>query len=291
MALRHIRRSRVPLDGRWFRTEARLQSIMREAARYDDEMSWPGFVQDTWVPIWVRMEAHEGEKTPTNPEGTYYHPIVKVGCLSISPEVKPSSPHSAGLFKDSNLDGWDHENKWIYRVFESDRLLGEDASVYACDQCKHHLHRDDLGLRHSHSACLFDGGLVCRDCEYLGAIIPAEVRDRLSLCRTLADVIGPACRENLEGQVSALSRVESWCKPAQTRWFLDSHKWSFVWSERVLTDDGWKPSLHGGLIQHGPRPVLGEGGAFAFTTWDYAEKKERPATEDEIKGIYWGIHT
>ena len=26
MALRHIRRCRVPLDGRWFRTEGRLQS-------------------------------------------------------------------------------------------------------------------------------------------------------------------------------------------------------------------------------------------------------------------------
>jgi hypothetical protein len=127
------------------------------------------------------MEPHEGEKTPRNPDGTCYHAVVKVGCLSISPEVKLSSPYSAGLLKDSTLDGWDHENKWIYPVSECDPMLGEDASVYACDRCGHHLYRDDVGLRHSHSACLFDGGLVCRDCEYLGAIIPAEVRDRLSL--------------------------------------------------------------------------------------------------------------
>jgi hypothetical protein len=291
MSLKHIRRSRVPLDGTWFRTEGRLQSIMREAARYDDEMSWPSFVQDVWVPIWIRVELHPGEKTHTNPEGTYYHPIVKVGSFDLSPEVKLSTPYSAGLYKDSTLDGWDNENKWIYRVFENDPMHGEDVSAYACEQCQHYLYRDDDGLRHSHSACLFGGALVCRDCEYLGAIIPREVRDRLSLCRKLADTIGPACRKNFEAQVEQLSRIESWAKPAQTRWFLDSHKWSFCWSERVLTDAGWKPSLHGGLIQHGPHAVVGDDGAFALTTWDYAEKKERPATEDEINGVCWGIHT
>jgi hypothetical protein len=263
---------------------------MRDASRYDDEISWPGFVEDTMVPVWARMESHQGEKTPTNADGTYYHAVAKVGSLEFSPEVKLCSPYSAGLLKDSTLDGWDNENKWIYRVFESDPMLGEDASVYACDQCGHHLYRDDLGLRHSHSACLFDGGLVCRDCEYLGAIIPAEVLVRLNLCRTLADSISIECRQQFEGQVATLSRVESWGKPAQTRWFLDPHKWSFFWSERVLTDDGWKPSLHGGLIQHGPRPVLSDG-AFAFTTWDYSQQRERRATDDEIKGICWGIHT
>jgi hypothetical protein len=63
------------------------------------------------------------------------------------------------------------------------------------------------------------------------------------------------------------------------------------WSERVLIDDGWKQSLVGGLIQHGPTPHLGNDGPFTFTTWDYGLKAERPATEDEIKHIEWGLHT
>lgn len=290
MALKHVKRSRVPLDGRWFRTTAGLQSILRDAARYDDEMSWPACVSETWVPVWVSMaECHDAQQTPQNPTGLIFRPTVRIGEFC-SPEVKLSYGYSAGLTRDANLDGWDTDQKWIYRVFEGDAPLGQDASIYVCDRCNEHLYRDDLGARFSHSACLYDGALVCRDCEYRGLIVPGDSAERLSRARRLADFVGGECREHFERQIGHLSRDESWGHPAQTRLMLDG-EWSFFWAERFLVDGQWKQGLVGGLIQHGPTPRLGNDGAFTFTTWDYEIKAVRAATEAEIRGIRWGIHT
>jgi hypothetical protein len=290
MALEHVKRSRVPLDGRWFRTTAGLQSIMRAAARYDDEMNWPGFVENTRVPIWVRMVPHQGQPTPTNPEAIYHHPIVKVGEFQGSTEVELDSGYSAGLTRDSNLDGWDNDHKWIYRVFEGDAPLGEDASIYVCDQCNESLYRDDDGVRHSHSACLHDGSLVCRDCDCLGLIVPGDSVARLARVRKLADFIGPKCRDHFERQLGVLGRTESWGHPSQTRLMLDC-KWSFFWSERLKVDGKWKRGMHGGLIQHGPSPHMDDDGNFTFTAWDYQANQQRPATEAEINNISWSLHT
>src|SRR5262249_9575632 len=156
----------------------------------------------------------------------------------------------------------------------------------------HGLYRDDLGLRHDRSACLMNGELVCRDCDWQGLVTQSDAVLRLERCRRLADFVGPACRENFErriGVLSAWNRGDG--RPIQTRLMLDSHRWSFFWSEKVLVEGDWKQAMVGGLIQHGPTPVLGDDGAFAFTTWDYAVKAERPATLDEIQQIEWSIHT
>lgn len=290
MALKHVRRSRVPLDGRWFRTTARLQSILRAAARYDDEMNWPSCVSETWVPVWVSMvECHDAQQTRQNASGLIYRPTVRIGDMN-SPEVKLGDGYAAGLDKDSHLDGWDNDHKWIYRVFENDSPLGEDASLYLCDQCGHGIYRDDLGRRHDRSACIYDGGLVCRDCECLGLIVPGDSADRLENCRKLASFVGRKCRDGLERNLEVISRKESWGHPSQTRLMLDG-QWSFFWSERVRIDNEWKKGMVGGLIQHGPTPLLGDDGAFAFTTYDYGTKVVRPATEKEIASVCWSLHT
>ena len=174
--------------------------------------------------------------------------------------------------------------KWIYRVSKGSDARRDGAPMPATSAASSLL-RD--------RASTFTFGLPLTAVWFAATAAtrgdhPRRGWDRLR-CVGRWPTISPECRKL--DSVEYLSRVESWGKPAQARWFLDSHKWSFFWSERVLTDDGWKPSLHGGLIQHGPRPALGEGGAFTFTTWDYAEKKERSATEDEIEGVCWGIHT
>lgn len=73
-------------------------------------------------------------------------------------------------------------------------------------------------------------------------------------------------------------------KSCQTRLFLDC-KWSFFWRDIVFTPEGKKDGMVGGLIQHGPIPHLHDDGSFTFTTRDDAQKCERQATEDEIRGI------
>jgi hypothetical protein len=103
MALKKMTRRRAPLDGSWFRTTARLQSIMRAACSYDDEMRWPSFVEDTIVPVWVRMEKYKAQETRQHPDGMIYGPVIKVGGFE-SPEIELfGSHHSAGLEYDSTL--------------------------------------------------------------------------------------------------------------------------------------------------------------------------------------------
>jgi hypothetical protein len=297
MALRKVNRRRAPLDGTWFRTTARLQAIMRAVSHYEDDMKWPSFVEDTTVPIWVRMEKYKAMETREHPDGMIFGPVIKIGDFS-SPEAKMHGHHhAAGLYTDYTLDGYEagtRDDRWIYTVLDGDYATspGEEVSLYICDKCGHGLFRDDFGIRHDRSACLMDGELACRDCEWHGLVAPAETLDRLERCLELANFVGKDCWRTLFRSLEFLSRKERGNgNPIQTRLMLDSHKWSFFWAERVLTDDGWKNGMVGGLIQHGPTPTPQDDGSFSFVTWDYALKAERPATADEIRHIEWSLHT
>ena len=297
MPLRKVTRRRAPLDGTWFRTKARLQSIMRAVSNYDDDISWSRFLEDTTVPIWVRMEKYKAAETREHPDGMIYGPVIKVGEFE-SPEITMfGHHHAAGLYNDYTLDGHDagtRDDRWIYTVLDGDYATspGEEVSLYLCDKCGHGLFRDDFGLRHDRSACLMDGGIVCRDCDWHGIVTPAETGERLDRCRKLADFVGAECRAGFDNRIAWLShKTRGNGNPIQTRVWLDHHKWSFFWSESVFVDGEWKSGMCGGLIQHGPAPTLNDDGSFTFTTWDYGLKAERPATEAEIRGIEWGIHT
>ena len=296
MALRKVTRRRAPLDGTWFRTSARLQSIMRAAARYDDEMNWPSFVEDTMVPVWVRMEKYKAAETREHPDGMIHGPVVKVGLLD-SPELAlHGNHHAAGLYADYTLDSLDAGvtgERWIYTVLDGDYATspGEEVSLYLCDKCGHGLFRDDFGRRHSHSACLKDGELVCRECDWHGIILTDEVYQRAEKCRNLADYVGADCRRSLERGFEDFARKESGNgTPLQTRVFLDG-EWSFFWSTRGLRESEWKPYMHGGLIMHGPTPKPQDDGTYLFETYDYGLKAVRPATTAEIDYIHWSIHT
>ena len=291
MALTKIRRHRVPNDGTVIRTTASLNSIMRAVSRYDDDMEWPKFCNETSVPVYVRMELYKAQETRQRPDGMIYGPVVRVGAMD-SPEVPMfGHHHAAGLFNDYNLDGHDTTDKWLYRPLDDDaNSHGEDVSVYRCDLCNNDLYRDELGLRHDRSACIFRGGLVCRDCEVTGLVFDRETREQIVRCRKLADHLGPDCRKRFENHLEQLGLGFSFRWPAQTRLFRED-TWSFFWRTVCFTDAGKKEGMHGGLIQHGPHPTLNDDGSFTFTTWDYGLKKEREATAEEVAGVHWGIHT
>lgn len=74
MALTKTTRHRAPLDGTWFRTEAHLDSLLRSAAQREGGDTWDRYpslkiAETTWVPIWVRMELYEAQRTPNRPDG------------------------------------------------------------------------------------------------------------------------------------------------------------------------------------------------------------------------------
>ena len=100
MGLKRIERRRCPHD-RWFKTEAKLNSLLRAMANYDDDKyTWPASFNETTVPIWVRMERYEAQKTLRRPDGMTWGPVIKIGSQN-SPEVPMFGyHHNCGLFYD-----------------------------------------------------------------------------------------------------------------------------------------------------------------------------------------------
>ena len=72
MSLRKIERRRAPTD-RWFRTTAKLNSLLRAMSHYDDEAFEStskrinDLINDTTVPVWVRMEKYKAMETKAHP--------------------------------------------------------------------------------------------------------------------------------------------------------------------------------------------------------------------------------
>src|SRR5260221_4595009 len=114
MALTKILRHRAPLDGSWFQTTANLNSILRAACLYDDDMTWPEMVDGVRVPVFVRMERYLAQVTPRRPDGMTFGPVIRVGTMD-SPDTEMFGHHHAcGLFNDNHLDRDDRDDKWLY---------------------------------------------------------------------------------------------------------------------------------------------------------------------------------
>ena len=297
-----IRRREAPLDGSWFRTTGRLNSILRAAVLYDDDKSqWPSWVNDTVVPLFVRMALYKAQKTKLHPDGMIYGPIVRVGSMA-SPEVKLCGfHHAAGLIKDYNLYEFGSadcpaEEPWLYTVRDEDtEAPGKNADCYICSECGEWLYRDEQGRRQGRSATLYDGALVCRSCDVHGLVLDGPAQDQLDRCRRLSDYLAKNYDydpvRSLERQIVFHSNKTSWGdKPCQVRaWKCDT--FSFDWSEFTFTPEGKKRGLVGGLIQHGPTPKEQPDGSWTFKTWDYQKNEPRAATPEEICHICWSNHT
>jgi hypothetical protein len=235
-------------------------------------------------------------ETKAVPDGMIWGPIIKIGAWS-SPEIKMFGHHHAcNLNTDYALDQMDapDDKRWIYYVIEGDHLSGgEDVSFYNCSTCNKALYRDDRGLRDHNSACIMDGGLVCRECEWVGLVASADAQTRIGRCQKLADYVGGDAKRSFTRNLDHLSETSYGLNSqSQTRVWPDG-EWSLFWSRKVREEHGaeWKNGMHGGLIQHGPTPKLEEDGTFTFTQWDYSTNKLRDATQEEIDNITWSIHT
>lgn len=290
MALHKILRHRAPIDGSTFRTMGNLSGLLRVASKYDEDMHWPVVCNETRVPIFVRMVKYKAQETPVTPDGMIFGPVVKIGSTE-SPEIEMFGHHwSAGLTQDYHLDSLEKTNKWLYFPIEGDVFPpGEDASFYTCGTCNEALYRDDRGRRFDRSACLHDGGLVCRNCDVRGLVMDQEADDQLKRARSLAKFVGGDCLMKLDGHVSRLAAGFSFGNPCQTRLFRED-RFSFNWSSIIFTKEGKKRGMNGGLIQHGPCPIEA-GDGYKFRQWDYSLKAERDATKEEISNISWSIHT
>jgi hypothetical protein len=294
MALTKTHRRRAPLDGTWFQTTANLNSVLRAQSHYNDDMTWPSLADQCQVPAWLSMRLYKAQETRKNPSGMIYGPVMKLGTLE-SVEVEMFGyHHNAGLFYDYTLDmgNDDRPDRWMYRPYGYGHATppGEDVSIYYCDKCRNGLYRDEMGRRHSNSACIFGGALVCRDCDVTGLVYDAETEAQLLRARRLADHVGPDCRKHLDRLIGE-SLAGGFCfgTPCQTRLYRED-KFSFNWGTVRFTKEGKQRGMHGGLIQHGPHPIEGEDG-FTFRTYDYGLQAERDATEEEVRGIHWSIHT
>ena len=61
---------------------------------------------------------------------------------------------------------------------------------------------------------------------------------------------------------------------------------------QVHGDGKWHNLYNGGLIKFGPHCKITEDGSYKFRIWDYGQKCERDATEEEIHNhISWSTHT
>jgi hypothetical protein len=168
---------------------------------------------------------------------------------------------------------------------------GEDASHYLCERCNKQLYKDEPGRRNNHSACLIDGALACRDCEFIGLVYDHEGAEQINRALKLAKFVGPDCYERLERHLDSLKRGFSFGQPCQTRLYRED-KFSFAWGTKVFCEDGTtRQGMNGGLIKHGPHVEIGDDGAYSFSLWDHALKAQRNATVEEIGQVSWSIHT
>jgi hypothetical protein len=122
-------------------------------------------------------------------------------------------------------------------------------------------------------------------------VYDSTAEEQLDRCRKLAQFLGDDHISKFERQIEHLSHGFCWGRPSQTRLFKED-RFSFAWSTIMLMDDDTrKQGMNGGLIQHGPCPIIGEDGKYRFETYDYGAKKVREATPEEVGNISWSIHT
>lgn len=292
MALKKFERRQVPIDGTMFRTKVNLGSVIYAADRSAVVSALPAFVGCTWLPAWVHMAQYQAQKTTLNPTGIRWGPVVCLGDAD-SPTISlHSNNHAAGLHHDwdllgDNIDG----SRAFYCPLEGEEAPGHDVSIYECDICKQSLYADPLSLRSHKSAMLQGVDLVCRDCEATGLVTDADSLGQLDRCKALAKFLGGDSERSLDRSLGFLSGATSFGSASQSR-LWKSDKWSFDFLISYITPgQPARRCMNGGLIQHGPTPILGDDGAYTFRQWDYSEKRERDATPEEIGHISWSTHT
>ena len=276
----------------------------------DDAIDLPKRISDvvneTTVPVWVRMEKYKSQVTRDRPDGMRMGPVIRIGTMDSPEVVMHGYHHNCGLFHDYTFDGdpdTREDGGWMYYPFEVAGDHGDDVSVYECDKCGKHLYRDDFGRRMHNSACLMDGSVVCRECEWHGLIAHAEVQERVRACRHLAAYAdgfgktGDVLRSFERGMQTFERKVSGGGNALQTRLWLDGD-WSFSWSTLWLDKEAgeWKRYMHGGFILHGPRPLKNaapgfEPSPYSFEQYDYGTKAWRNATVEEVSRMNWSIHT
>ncbi len=191
--------------------------------------------------------------------------------------------HRVGFDAAESDHYWNGTGGFLYTPGSDDpeECPGEDRSIYQCSKCEKWVtpHSDD------------EGNLLCPVCGPVTGLVHEEnVGDQIERARALASFVGSDCRNHLEQCLNMLAYREGWDRPAQTLLYNED-KFSFYFQMRSLVDGQWKRGMNGGLICHGPHVSLGDDGAYVFTTWDYAEKRSRPATQEEINYIHWSTHT
>ena len=305
MSVRRIERRRVPLD-RWFRTTARLNSILRAMTNYnDDAIEMPKHISDvvneTTVPVWVRMEKYKAGASKKRPDGMRLGPVIRIGTMDSPEVVMHGYHHSCGLFHDYTLDS-DPEDPRGRRVDllpvrgrRRPRRRRERVRVRQVRQAQ--LPRR---LRPPHAQLGVPDGRV-------GRVPRVRVaRHDRSRRGAGADQGVPASRpRGRSADREACARSSAACEifdrkvsgggtPLQTRLWLDGD-WSFSWSTLWLDKEAgeWKRYMHGGLILHGPRPLKSDRleRALLVRAVRLRHKKWRNATTEEMSRMDWSIHT
>ncbi len=159
---------------------------------------------------------------------------------------------------------------------------GGDYSLYFCDQCNRFVlpWSDD------------NGNLVCAGCDPLSGIIyDQKTADQIDRARDLADFVGPDARRSFERGIEHLAYTPNGRELPRRAYLHKEDKFSFYFVISVYSDGKWSRDYNGGLIMHGPHVEITPDGSYKFTTWDYAEKRSRSATQEEINYIHWSTHT
>lgn len=275
----------APTDGSWFLTSISLGRLVREFSKEGIESDINEVAGASRIPIWVSLVARQDDGI--------LRPLVRIASMD-SPCVEPNreSCYAVGLFRDSStLEGtpWG-QTAWQYIPLDPTTDKNHDTTAFACDKCKQTLYRDDRGRRWSNSACLSpDGERICRTCEASGPIYHFETEAHIEKMKRLADRIGGECKERFDRDLDRLMCMLGSKDPrCQIQIYRDSPfslHWQLVY--------GGERGMNGGLILHSyPVTDIKEyAGEFEFLVYDREKKEDRPATEEEISKMSWGIHT
>ena len=308
MSLRRIERRRVPLD-RWFRTTARLNSILRAMANYnDDAIELPKPHQrrgqrDDGARLGPHGEVQGAGRRGSGRTACGMGPVIRIGTMDSPEVVMHGYHHYCGLFHDYTLDGDPDDREdggWIYCPFEATgvpRRRRERVRVRQVRQAP-----VPRRLRPPHAQLgLPDGrrGRVPRlrvarpDRPRRGAGADQGVPASRRLRRTASARPAMSCGRSSAACEMFERKVSGGGNALQTRLWLDGD-WSFSWSTLWFDKEAgeWKRYMHGGFILHGPRPLKNERRrrtpSSSTTT---ARRQWRNATVEEVARMDWSIHT
>ena len=201
--------------------------------------------------------------------------------------------HRVSYDEGESKKWWSGEGGHLYVPASDDpeKCPGPDYSLYQCTDCEKWVqpHSDD------------DGNLVCPECGPLfGLVHGVKTAEQIERARALASFVGPKCRDELERRLNFLAHREGWGHPVPDP-PLQRGPVQLLLRDAVLRGraveagherwpDHARPARGGSPLPWQHVEITPDGG-YAFTTWDYQEKRSRPATDAEIRSICWSTHT